>query len=159
MMSIQSVTVIGLLMLLAAPILAQSDSHPEYAGTWKLNYKRGNYRPKNEVPQTVDVTVSGPTIEFRLEQEGKTLSDRKYTVDGNQHPLPESADSRSYYTAEWKGGKDDVLEIESYLATRVDSDYLYHSTITWNLSPNRRVLVYRLVAPGLNTAMKVYDKQ
>jgi len=158
-MLVRSVTIVGLLVLLAAPMPAQSDSHPEYAGTWKLNYKKGNYRPKQERPQTAEVTLSGSTIEFRLDQEGKTLSDRTYTVDGDKHPLPESADSRSYYTAEWKDGKFEAVEIQEYMATRKDSDYLYHSTTTWTLSPNRRELTSRAVAPMLNTAIRVYDKQ
>jgi hypothetical protein len=174
--SVRTLTVIGLLALLAAPAFAQTDAHPEYAGTWNLNYGRSNYRHQHNAPETVVVTVSDSTIEFRFTRDGETYRDETYTVDGNEHFLRENVNAgksssvhdRSYYTAEWKGGKDDVLEIQIRNATEESSDapafgayegYSYHAKDTWNLSPNRRVLVSRLVAPGLNTAFRVYDKR
>jgi hypothetical protein len=173
---VRTLTAIGLLVLMAAPASAQTDSHPEYAGSWKLNYRRSNYAGQHNAPITVTVTLSGSTIEFRFTRNGNTERDETYTVDGNEHFLRENpspskgsiAHARSYYTAVWKGGKDDVLEIQIRDATEETSDapafgayqgYSYHATDTWNLSPNRRVLVSRLVAPGLNTAFRVYDKQ
>jgi hypothetical protein len=174
--SVRTLSVIGLFVLVAAPAFAQSDSHPEYAGTWKLNYGRSNYLHQHNAPVTVVVTLSGSTIEFHFTRNGNTDRDETYTVDGNEHFLRENPNpgkgstihSRSYYTAVWKGGKDDVLEIDIRNATEETSDapafgayqgYSYRATDTWNLSPNRRVLVSRLVAPGLNTAFRVYDKQ
>jgi hypothetical protein len=173
---VRTLTAIGLFVLIAAPAFAQSDSHPEYAGTWKLNYGRSNHANQHNAPVTVVVTLSGPTIEFHFTGNGNTDRDEAYTVDGNEHFLRENPSpgkgstvhSRSYYTAVWKGGKDDVLEIQIRDAEEETSDapafgayqgYSYHAKNTWNLSPNRRVLVYRLVAPGLIPAFRVYDKQ
>jgi hypothetical protein len=174
--SFRTRTVIGLLAVLAAPALAQTDSHPEYAGTWDLNYGRSNYRPHKHVPETVVVTLSASTIEFRFTKDGQTYRDETYTVDGNEHFLRENESAnkggaihdRTYYTAVWKGGKDDVLEVQFRFATEETSDtpsfgayqgYSYRAKDTWNLSPNRRVLVSRNVAKGLNTAFRVYDKR
>jgi hypothetical protein len=175
--SVRTLTVVGLLVLIAAPAFAQADAHPEYAGTWDLNYKRSNFRKhKQNAPRTVVVTLSGSTIEFRFTNDGKTERDDTYTVDGNEHFLRENENagksgtthSRTYYTAEWKDGKDDVLAIQIRIATEETSDapsfgayegYSYRAKDTWNLSRNRRVLGYTTVAPGLNDAIRVYDKR
>jgi len=176
---VHALAIIGLLVLLAAPALPQTASHPEYAGTWDLNYKRSNYSPHGphkRAPETVEVTLSASTIQFRFTNDGQTYRDETYTVDGNEHFLRENESAnksstvhdRTYYTAEWKGGKDDILEVQFRFATEETSDtpsfgayqgYSYHAKDTWNLSPNRRVLVFHGVAKPLNEAFRVYDKR
>jgi hypothetical protein len=169
MILVRTLAAVGLLVSLGAAAFAQTDSHPEYAGTWNLNYGKGNYKPPKRPPEAVVITLTDSTIEFSFTKDGKTYKEVTYTVDGKEHLLHEKTPhDRTYYSAEWKGGKDDVLAIHVRIATQETSEepmfdaytgYSYRAEETWNLSPNRRVLVFRSVAKGLNNSMKVYDKQ
>jgi hypothetical protein len=137
---------------LVSTAFAQTTAQPDLSGTWKLNLAKSKLDKQHKIKsQTIAITASGDTIQFRDSADAK---DHVYTFipDGKERPFgiwDENNDS--VVKATWENS---VLVIETTI--RSGAQVLIHTIDRWSLSSDGKML---LLDPNSNGKLSfVYDK-
>lgn len=139
---------------------AQSDDHPNFTGTWKLNLEKSNF---GAIPPpdsaSYNIRHSGATLAIDYTQDGKKTH-LEFTTDGEERVTDSNPDSEIWTRVYWAGP---VLVFEARDKARPAHESRgIRWTSRWTLSDDGKVLAIQkhLSIPQGETDQKlIFDKQ
>lgn len=151
---------IGFGLILSLPCSAQDSGPAVLSGTWVLNLSQSKIDKRFPITsQTVVITYTAPTIQFRYTTNGKDLT-VAFSVDDKEHmsPNPAFPNAMTILKASWKKS---TLMTDNRSRMGSPGNWVVSVVLTehWTLSPDGRVLTKKTEGDFDSDHLFVFDKQ